>query len=126
MEKTDTAGALEGCLLDARMWGKEHGLTRPYPVICHLLDTGAVLRELWDVVLSQETREAVASALGLSLSEARAVVSFWAALHDIGKITPPFQAQVPNCWELLRDDPAYVSAPGAEHEKQFRHEIASH
>ncbi|WP_445047549.1 CRISPR-associated helicase Cas3' [Streptomyces drozdowiczii] len=123
MEKTDTA---EGCLLDARMWGKEHGLTRPYPVICHLLDTGAVFRELWDVVLSQETREAVASALGLSLSEARTLVSFWAALHDIGKITPPFQAQVPSCYGLLREDPAYVSAPGAEHESQFRHEIASH
>ncbi|MGZ2359650.1 CRISPR-associated helicase Cas3' [Streptomyces sp. 372A] len=108
------------------MWGKEHGLTRPYPVICHLLDTGAVFGELWDVVLSQETREAVASALGLSLSEARTVVSFWAALHDIGKITPPFQAQVPSCYGLLREDPAYVSAPGAEHESQFRHEIASH
>ncbi|MGW2476876.1 CRISPR-associated helicase Cas3' [Streptomyces sp. NPDC001665] len=126
MDKSDAAGALEGCLLDVRMWGKERGLTRPYPVICHLLDTGAVFGELWDVVLSQETREAVASALGLSVSEARVVVSFWAALHDIGKITPPFQAQVPNCYELLRADPAYASAPHAEQEKQFRHEIACH
>ncbi|MFE7757885.1 CRISPR-associated helicase Cas3' [Streptomyces sp. NPDC057429] len=108
------------------MWGKESGLPRPYPVVCHLLDTGAVFQELWDVVLSDEAREAVSGALGLTIVEARTVVSFWAGLHDIGKITPPFQAQVHACYEPVRSDPTYVSAPGAEAEKSFRHEIASH
>ncbi|MEU9198514.1 CRISPR-associated endonuclease Cas3'' [Streptomyces sp. NPDC048332] len=126
MMKRDAAEAPGGCALDVRLWGKESGLSRPYPVICHLLDTGAVFQELWDVVLSDETRTAIADALGLSVGEARTVVSFWAGLHDIGKITPPFQAQVPACYKPVRDDPAYLSAPGAESEKGFRHEIASH
>nr|PPQ62204.1 CRISPR-associated helicase/endonuclease Cas3 [Streptomyces sp. QL37] len=126
MMKRDEAGTSEDCVLDVRLWGKQSGLPRPYPVICHLLDTGAVFQELWDAVLSDETREAVGGALGLSVVEARTVVSFWAGLHDIGKITPPFQAQVPDCYRPVRDDPAYVSAPGAEDEKDFRHEIASH
>jgi CRISPR-associated endonuclease/helicase Cas3 len=108
------------------MWGKEHGLSRPYPVMCHLLDTGAVFQELWDVVLSDKTQAAIADAVGLNVVEARTLVSFWAGLHDIGKITPPFQAQVAACYGPVRSDPAYVSAPGAETEKSFRHEIASH
>ncbi|MFF2326486.1 MULTISPECIES: CRISPR-associated helicase Cas3' [unclassified Streptomyces] len=126
MVKRDRAGDSGDCFLDARMWGKENGLSRPYPVMCHLLDTGAVFQELWDVILSDRSRAAIADALGLSAVEARTVVSFWAGLHDIGKITPPFQAQVPACYAPVRDDPAYVSAPGAENEKAFRHEIASH
>ncbi|WP_307671521.1 CRISPR-associated helicase Cas3' [Streptomyces sp. V2I9] len=114
------------CVLDARLWGKESGLPRPYPVVCHLLDTSAVFQQLWDVVMSGETRSAIAGALGLSVAESRSVVSFWAGLHDIGKITPPFQAQVPSLYGPVRNDPAYVNAPGAEGEKGFRHEIASH
>ncbi|MGW1539797.1 CRISPR-associated helicase Cas3' [Streptomyces sp. NPDC002309] len=126
MVKRNGASASGECVLDVRMWGKEHGLPHPYPVICHLLDTGAVFQSLWDVVLSDRAREGIAEALGLSITEARTVVSFWAALHDIGKITPTFQAQVATCYEPVRDDAAYVSAPGAEAERSFRHEIASH
>ncbi|MFB7390308.1 CRISPR-associated helicase Cas3' [Streptomyces microflavus] len=90
------------------------------------MDTSAMFQQLWDVVLSNETRSAIADALGLSAERARSVVSFWAGLHDIGKITPPFQAQAPGAFEPVRDDPSYVNAPGAEGEKGFRHEIASH
>ncbi|MFE4609486.1 CRISPR-associated helicase Cas3' [Streptomyces niveus] len=126
MVMRDGAGASEDCPLDVRLWGKESGLSRPYPVICHLLDTAAVFQELWDVVLSGTTRAAISGALGLSEVEARAVVSFWAGLHDIGKITPPFQAQVPACYRPVREDPAYASALDAEAEGSFRHEIASH
>nr|WP_228184122.1 CRISPR-associated helicase Cas3' [Streptomyces anulatus] len=126
MLKHGEAGVLGGCVLDARLWGKESGLSSPYPLVCHLLDTSAVFRELWDAVLSSRTRSALACALGLSVEEARSVVSFWAGLHDIGKITPPFQAQAPGIYEPVRDDPEYVNAPGAEGERGFRHELASH
>ncbi|MGW6287358.1 CRISPR-associated helicase Cas3' [Streptomyces sp. NPDC055107] len=126
MFKSGEARVSGTCVLDVRLWGKESGLPRPYPVLCHLLDTSAVFQELWDVVMSSETRSAVASALGLSLAEARSVVSFWAGLHDIGKISPPFQAQAPLHYGPVRDDPAYVNVPGAEGERGFRHEIASH
>ncbi|MFE7334758.1 CRISPR-associated helicase Cas3' [Streptomyces griseus] len=126
MLKRDEVVASGGCALDARLWGKECGLSRPYPVVCHLLDTSAVFQELWEVLLSHETKLTVAGVLGLGVAEARAVVSFWAGLHDIGKITPPFQAQVPFLYKPVLDDPAYTSTPGSEGEKGFHHEIASH
>ncbi|MFE1892377.1 CRISPR-associated endonuclease Cas3'' [Streptomyces microflavus] len=126
MLKRGEAGVSGCCVLDVRLWGKESGLSRPYPVVCHLLDTSAVFQELWDVVVSTETKSAVAGALGLGQAEARSVVSFWAGLHDIGKISPPFQAQAPLLYGPVRDDPAYVNAPGAEGDSAFRHERASH
>ncbi|WAE70235.1 CRISPR-associated endonuclease Cas3'' [Streptomyces cavourensis] len=126
MLKRGGVGVSGGCVLDVRLWGKESGLSRSYPVVCHLLDTSAVFQELWDVVVSSGTRSAVAGVLGLGLAEARSVVSFWAGLHDIGKISPPFQAQAPLLYGPVRADPVYVSAPGAEGESDFRHERASH
>ncbi|MDX3186189.1 CRISPR-associated endonuclease Cas3'' [Streptomyces sp. ME02-7008A-1] len=126
MMKRDDGGASGHCVLDVRLWGKQSGLSRPYPVMCHLLDTGAVFQALWDVVLGDEVKAAVAEALDLGVVDARLVVSFWAGLHDLGKITPPFQSQVPGCYKPIGDDPAYVCAQGAEAEKGFRHEIASH
>ncbi|MFF3654813.1 CRISPR-associated endonuclease Cas3'' [Streptomyces olivochromogenes] len=112
--------------VDARFWGKEHGLPRPYPVLCHLLDTAGVFGALWDVLLSDQVREKVAGALGLTVAEARRVLSFWAGLHDLGKITPPFQAQVPGAFAAVGSDPAYACSPGAERERAFRHEMATH
>ncbi|MFF1627422.1 CRISPR-associated endonuclease Cas3'' [Streptomyces sp. NPDC058272] len=112
--------------VDARLWGKEHGLPRPYPVICHLLDTAAVFGVLWDVLLSDQARERIAREMGLSAAEARGVLSLWAGSHDLGKITPPFQSQVPQAFAAVWSDPAYESAPGAEQERAFRHEMATH
>ncbi|TXS44087.1 CRISPR-associated endonuclease Cas3'' [Streptomyces sp. uw30] len=112
--------------VDARMWGKEHGLPRSYPVMCHLLDTAAVFGALWDVLLSDQLREKTAQELGLSVTEARKVLAFWAGLHDLGKITPPFQAQVPEAFAAVRSEPAYAFAPGAEQARAFRHEMATH
>ncbi|MFI9042036.1 CRISPR-associated endonuclease Cas3'' [Streptomyces sp. NPDC053726] len=112
--------------VDSRMWGKEKGLPRPYPVVCHLLDTAAVFQALWDVVLGDRTRERIAECLALTVDESRAVASFWAGLHDLGKITPPFQAQVPEAYASVCTDSCYRSAPGAEGDRGFRHEVASH
>ncbi|MEV1080922.1 CRISPR-associated helicase Cas3' [Streptomyces sp. NPDC050211] len=116
----------EPARVEARLWGKEHGLPRPYPVICHLLDTAGVFGALWDVLLSDQLRARIARALGLSLGEARGVLSFWAGLHDLGKITPPFQAQVPTAFAAVRSDPAFAFVAGAERERAFRHEMATH
>ncbi|MDT0267650.1 CRISPR-associated helicase Cas3' [Streptomyces sp. DSM 44915] len=112
--------------LDPRLWGKERGLDRPYPVVCHLLDTGAVYRGLWDDVLGGATRARIAAALGLTLGEARDVTAFWAAMHDLGKISPPFQAQVPAAFARLRGEPAYQFSSGADRQRDFRHEMATH
>ncbi|UQW99156.1 CRISPR-associated helicase Cas3' [Streptomyces sp. RerS4] len=94
--------------------------------MCHLLDAAAACQVLWDGVLGEGLRGRISRALGLSTGEARAVVSFWAGLHDLGKISPPFQAQVGEAFALLRDEPVYGFAVGAEGEWGFRHEVASH
>ncbi|APU15572.1 CRISPR-associated helicase Cas3' [Actinoalloteichus fjordicus] len=81
-------------LLDLVLWGKEHGLGTPYPLICHLLDTAAVARALWADMVAPGFREQIAGELGLSVADTGRTVEFWAALHDIGKLTAHFQAQL--------------------------------
>ncbi|MYS42331.1 CRISPR-associated endonuclease Cas3'' [Streptomyces sp. SID5998] len=94
--------------------------------MCHLLDVAAVFGVLWDVLLSAAARERFAEQLALDGRDCRAVLSFWAGLHDLGKITPVFQAQVPSLFDKVRRDAAYLFAPGAERDRCFRHEMATH
>ncbi|MEU6534569.1 CRISPR-associated helicase Cas3' [Streptomyces sp. NPDC047000] len=117
---------LVGGRLDARVWGKERGLPCPYPLICHLLDVAAVFAVLWDVLLHPRLREGIAAELGLSVVQARGVLAFWAGLHDLGKVTPPFQAQVPDAYAALVDGGGYAAAEGAEGLRAFRHEHGTH
>lgn len=124
METTNDSAAL--VCLDCRLWGKEKGLPGPYPVVCHMLDAAAVFGALWDDLLGADLRSRIALALGLSEVEARSVVAFWAGLHDVGKISPPFQVKVAEAFSKLRQDAAYAFAPGAEREVEFRHEVATH
>ncbi|MGW4102034.1 CRISPR-associated endonuclease Cas3'' [Streptomyces sp. NPDC004976] len=111
---------------DPRLWGKEHGLERAYPVMCHLLDVAAVFGVLWDVLLSAAARERFAEQLALDGTGCRAVLSLWAGLHDLGKITPVFQAQVSSLFDQVRNDAAYLFAPSAEQNRGLRHEMATH
>ncbi|MFF0598495.1 CRISPR-associated helicase Cas3' [Streptomyces antibioticus] len=112
--------------VDVRVWGKERGLPYPYPLICHLLDVAAVFGALWDDLLHPRLRQRIAAELGLGVGEARAVLAWWAGLHDLGKITPPFQAQVPDAFKALTGDGSYVAAAGAERLTEFRHEQGTH
>lgn len=81
-------------LVDLRFWGKERGLGVAYPLVCHGLDTAAAVRVLWRDFVSAGLRVKLGAALGLTESETCAVLEFWAALHDLGKIVPCFQRQV--------------------------------
>ncbi|MEV8546658.1 CRISPR-associated endonuclease Cas3'' [Streptomyces sp. NPDC051572] len=112
--------------VDVRLWGKERGLPYPYPVICHLLDTAAVFGALEDALLDGGARRRIAAELGLDAEAARPVLSLWAGLHDLGKITPPFQAQVPSAFKPVAGDASYVAAAGAEGLRGFRHELPTH
>ncbi|MCN9242709.1 CRISPR-associated endonuclease Cas3'' [Streptomyces sp. RY43-2] len=124
---TEPQGALPACACpDPRLWGKEHGLSRAYPVMCHLLDVAAVFAVLWDELLDERARGRFAQQLGLGVDDCRSVLSLWAGLHDLGKITPVFQAQVPELFDAVRDEPEYLFAPGAERDRGFRHEMATH
>ena len=119
-------GPAAGGVLDCRLWGKEKGLSREYPVICHLLDTAAVFLVLWDEVVGRGMRERFAAGMGLEVGQARAVGAFWAGLHDLGKITPPFQAQVGGLFARIKDEPEYLFALGADRLREFRHEMGTH
>ncbi|QKV90421.1 CRISPR-associated endonuclease Cas3'' [Streptomyces sp. NA02950] len=76
------------------MWGKARGLPWPYPLVCHLLDTAAMAGRLWDVMLGHRSRRRIAECLELDEGASRRLVGCWACLHDLGKVTPPFQSMV--------------------------------
>lgn len=67
-----------------------------YPLSCHLLDTAAVASALWRRSLPAPTRRLISQMLRVD-DEAAAGrwLAFLAALHDLGKATPGFQAQSP-------------------------------
>ncbi|PRW64943.1 CRISPR-associated helicase/endonuclease Cas3 [Actinopolyspora mortivallis] len=87
-----------------------------YPVACHGLDTAAAVRILWQDVVSAGIRTRLATSLGVSEPDACAILQLWAALHDIGKITPSFQNQV--------EIPPGYSSEGKD--ALFGHAYASH
>src|SRR5688500_10873898 len=72
------------------IWAKTapHGY---HPILGHLLDVAAVAEVLWDRSLPPATRAEVAAALGLSVGQARSWVTFFASMHDLGKIAACFQ-----------------------------------
>jgi CRISPR-associated endonuclease/helicase Cas3 len=111
--------------VDARLWGKRHGFPRPYPVVCHLLDTAAMAGALFDDVLGSVRADWLADAAGVPRDHIRGLAMYWAGLHDIGKISPPFQAKVPELFALLKADERYESAPMADGDRGFHHSHAS-
>lgn len=80
--------------IDLRPWGKSKGLgeDQRYPLICHLLDAGAAAHCLWERYVPSGLKQLIASGLGVDEDHAGRLIALWAALHDIGKLTPEFQA----------------------------------
>lgn len=61
--------------------------THHLPLVQHCGDAGAVAGRLWDEWLPRAVRERFTAHLGV---EARAVVQWLAASHDVGKLSPAF------------------------------------
>ena len=80
--------------IDLHLWGKSRrlGHDKRYPLICHLLDAGAAARYLWDHFVPAGVKELIADGFGVRVEHAGQLIALWAALHDIGKLTPEFQA----------------------------------
>lgn len=80
------------------LWAKlrERGDDGPeyHPLLCHLLDVGAVALALWRDVFSEAARRRIAAHLGLEPEGAGVWIAFVAALHDLGKCCAAFQGQV--------------------------------
>ncbi|MEX2985740.1 CRISPR-associated helicase Cas3' [Streptomyces sp. C36] len=112
--------------VDQRLWGKSDGLdghTR-YPLVCHLLDTGAIAGALWDRVLTDRARDRLAALVGVPVEVCRRLVCTWAGLHDLGKATPSFQALVTDAHRELAGDSVYRGGFDAMQGK-LRHDVAA-
>ncbi|NAS22178.1 CRISPR-associated helicase Cas3' [Herbidospora sp. NEAU-GS84] len=105
--------------VDLDLWGKSKGLLKPYPLICHLLDTSAMTFTLWDDYVSSGLRKYITTSLGVDDGGARKLLAFWAGLHDIGKAIPCFQMMDESAYENLH---GYPSSPDGKN----RHEFATH
>ncbi|MET8779161.1 CRISPR-associated helicase Cas3' [Nocardia sp. NPDC004654] len=103
-------------LVDLRLWGKRKGLSAPYPLVCHLLDAGSAAGVLWDGWLSRGLRRFIARGLGVDESRARAMVVWWAGLHDIGKAMPGFQSLDAESFSVLCLDYPDGTAERRSHE----------
>ena len=72
------------------VWAKERGLETPYPLLGHLLDTSAVMGELYHRWLRPGLHSLLVDELGEHVDKLLMLV---AGLHDIGKANPHFQQQ---------------------------------
>lgn len=117
--------SVAGCI-DRRIWGKSaDSLDRPYPLICHLIDTAAIAGALFDILVGVDRTEWFANQLKVDPGSCRAQVMLWAGLHDIGKISIPFQSYRPKLGGALWSDPAYVTPRQTEGDKKLAHDKAT-
>ncbi|MFB7669049.1 CRISPR-associated helicase Cas3' [Kitasatospora sp. NPDC056138] len=103
-------------------WAKHRGLTTPYGIDLHGLDTAAMACALWRHYLSRHQRRLIAHGWHLTQNQVRLLLMFLAALHDIGKIQPAWQAAVPTA-DHLTGRPGY--APQPPDTPRLRHERAT-
>ncbi|MFW6116671.1 MAG: CRISPR-associated helicase Cas3' [bacterium] len=77
-----------------RLWGKRTGDgDTHYPLLWHMLDSAAVVEELWHYALHAAARNFVAGQLRLPPEQALHWLCFWVGLHDIGKACPAFEGK---------------------------------
>jgi CRISPR-associated endonuclease/helicase Cas3 len=81
-------------LLPAK-FGESGGVYAVHPLICHMLDTAAVARTIWDDVLPAAQRRAIADALYVTDESAQRWCAFLAGVHDLGKAAPAFLSHEP-------------------------------
>ncbi|MFD5081675.1 CRISPR-associated endonuclease Cas3'' [Kitasatospora sp. NPDC058406] len=86
-------------------WGKSDRADGVfYGLLFHLLDTAAIVLELWDGFLTRGQRELIARGLGVDGEMARSLTAFFVSLHDIGKLTPWWQHSMPAGWVRLGEE----------------------
>ena len=99
------------------LWGKTGPNGSWHPLICHMIDVGAVASELWATVLTSAVRRRLAEGLGLPEDAAGRWVAYLAGLHDLGKATPAFAARgtIPQAVAVRRLLPAGSRSPDCHH-----------
>ncbi len=89
------------------LWAKKkegNGRIHRHPLICHMMDTACVVTALWEDVLQSSFRSWLIQQLDIGEDGTTGrILAFWAALHDIGKASPAFQAKDPEARKHLED-----------------------
>ena len=79
------------------LWGKTRRGSatgdETHALVHHMVDVGAVATTLWRLALPAGVRRRMAAALTSDEDEAGSHLAWLAALHDLGKASPAFQAQ---------------------------------
>ncbi len=77
-------------------WGKtaRDGENAVLPLVRHLEDTAAMAAELWDHWLPEAVKIEIGRDLPGGSLDARALFTFLAGVHDIGKLTPAFAVKI--------------------------------
>jgi len=76
-----------------KFWAKKNNEGIYHPLIFHSIDVGNTVSEIWANVLTSEYKNRIAKRFGLSEEDMMCFFSFWAAIHDFGKLSPAFQKQ---------------------------------
>lgn len=87
------------------LWGKLGKGKYPdesHPVLCHLLDVGNSCLRLWDTSLGVDSRQRWGEAMALNPGDAGRWIAFWAAAHDVGKVSPCFQFRSADAKQRLK------------------------
>lgn len=87
----------------ARLVWAKHDLNADewLPLWRHMADSGAVAGKLWDGWLPGNVKRLVAELMPEGSDDARRLVVFLAASHDVGKATPAFACQVESLAERM-------------------------
>ncbi|MGW6454440.1 type I-E CRISPR-associated protein Cse1/CasA [Streptomyces sp. NPDC055078] len=96
------SGALSAAARSA--WAKHDRKSDGWmPLWRHMADSGKVAGKLWAEWLPESVKSQIAEALPGGQKDAALLVTFLAATHDIGKITPAFACQVEQLAGRMRD-----------------------
>jgi len=84
------------------LWAKTSNTSSGFhPLIFHMLDTAAVFTQLWHHSFAPAIQRKFQNWLQLDAASTPQVLTFLAALHDIGKASPAFQQKYPACIPVL-------------------------
>jgi CRISPR-associated endonuclease/helicase Cas3 len=85
------------------VWAKHDRSTDGWvPLWRHMADSAAVAELLWDGWVPAQVQRLIADALPQGEADARRLVHWLAAVHDIGKATPAFACQVDSLADAMR------------------------
>jgi CRISPR-associated endonuclease/helicase Cas3 len=113
------------------LWAKVEKRCKPpkiHRLIYHLLDVSQVALVLWQQGLNDAIRHQITAYLGMNEEQAGKLISFWAALHDLGKASPIFQAHPfhsPSLQQALTQDLRDANFKFHNSKVMSRHEVIS-